>query len=607
MKKIFIFCFIFSVLNLYSSNWFEKNKKLSVVFSQEVWKYIEKANYYSDRGDFNLADLYLRKAKDKTEICEPFSPTNWPKGWPRNRDSLKYLQFATPTAYIYRIIGDFCLDRKYNKEAINYIEKYLSRCIIPDSEYYILLAEIYEKEGLFNYALNLYYEISKFIENKNYWGKDYSLKFIEGKIKKIMLSFIKPNIVILTCKFVGTPDFIKSDFMEIFENEIKKIKNINLISKNEFKKVLDEYGYIEESIEDYELSIACKTLNVDYCLRPTLAKIGESYVFGVDTFSVKRKNWFESYEYKTDNIRYLSNLIKRFVFEFQNLEIPSYLYLPENKFIWSFETDSLVTDLKMSKNGKKIIIGCESGSVYILNDKGGLIRKLSLPEKIINVSISPEGNYMAFFTLEGFIYFLSGRGSIIWKKNTGNLGRCIDISEEGRFIFYAVNRTVYYLDKNGEIFWSSDFPSIVTYIKITNDGDLTFIGTENGEFYCFRDDGNQIWKKTLNEKIVQIRNTENYVSIETENGNILIYDIKGNEILRFKYDQEIEFPTIIPEIVEILTGKNGKFLFFLSYDKKNLWKYQLKEKVSHVSSLPDGKMMIAVEGRNIFAFSINWK
>lgn len=606
MKK-FIFIYLFIILFGQCATWYEKNKELSVIFSDDVWKYIERANYYSNKGNNKNADIYLRKAKEKTENCEPFLPSDWPSGWPRNKESLKYLKYATPTAFIYRIIGDFCLDIGYTKEAIKYFEMYINNSIIPDANYYMLLAEIYEKEGMYSQAMNLYEALIKFIESKNYWGKDYALEFIEKKIKNISFILKKNRIIILLPTYIEIPPFVQSEFFDIFLNEVKNIKNINIIPRNDFEKVLNEQKFIEKDIEDEELAIAGKILNVDYVLKPSLTKIINTYILNVDVFSVNKGNWFEHYEYKTDDIKYIPNLIKRFVINFQGLDIPYQLYLPETKFLWSYETDSLITDLKISKNGKRVLVGCDSGSVYLLNEKGELIRNLKMPEKIVKVSIAPTGDYFAFFTLEGKLYFVSINGKILWIKKTGNYGRGIGISENGKFIVAGVDKNIFYIDRNGEIFWDAILPDFVSSLNIKKDAELVFIGTEKGELFCYKDDGNLNWKKDIKEKIVNIESSENYVCMETEKGKIYLFDLEGNEIKNFKVDEEIEFNIFNIELFDLISGKKGNFLYFLSYDKKGLWKYVLKERVTYLSSLPDGKFVFSVEGKNIFTFSIIWK
>ena len=88
---------------------------------------------------------------------------------------------------------------------------------------------------------------------------------------------------------------------------------------------------------------------------------------------------------------------------------------------------------------------------------------------------------------------------------------------------------------------------------------------------------------------------------------IYLCDLNGNEIKSFKNDEEINYNIFNPEIFDLISGKKGNFLFFLSYDKKSLWRYILRDRLTFLSSFPDGKFIVSVEGKNIYAFSIIWK
>ncbi|MCM8832939.1 MAG: PQQ-binding-like beta-propeller repeat protein, partial [Candidatus Omnitrophica bacterium] len=179
--------------------------------------------------------------------------------------------------------------------------------------------------------------------------------------------------------------------------------------------------------------------------------------------------------------------------------------------------------------------------------------------------------------------------------------------EEGKFIVAGIDQRIIYMDKKGEIFWELNLPEIVSFVDIKDDGSLVFIGTENGKLYCYKDDGNLNWGKDVNGSVIEIKSGENYICVETNTGMIYLYDLKGNELKRFKFDEEINFNIFSSEIFDLISGKKGNFLFFLSYDKKSLWRYLLKERVKFLSSLPDGKFIVSAEEKNILTFSIVWK
>jgi len=609
VKKIILlvgFLYLFTGY-CYSSEWFEKNKDLSVVFHENVWLYIENANKADNIGKWKDADLWLSKAEKKIEETRPFIAGSWPSGWPYDVKALKFLKYATPDAYLYRIIGDYAYSHKKTKEALDYYNRYIIHSIVPDTSYMAKVAEIYEKEGMLKDARIVYENISRVIESKNFHGTSFTLQDITRKIRNIDIKMKKCVLLLLDIYFGNIPDFIKGDFQKIFIDEITGMKNFSVISKKDFERALSAEKLTESDLQyPDELSTVGKALNTDYILRPSLTKIEGYYIFHIDVFDPQKKSWIDSYEYKTESYVYLPNLVKRFVSQFQGKDISDNLLLPETEFLWEYEADSPVTDLKLSDNGKRIIVGCESGGVYIFTPKGTILRRFKASEKVLKVAISPCGEYYGWGSLDGMVYFADAKG-IQWTEKTGNYIRDIDISQGGRFAVFGANNDVIFKDIKGETFWKERLPQWITKIKITADSHRIFAGMENGEYWCFSDEGNVLWKKNFNDRIVDIKTSENYNGVLTEKGKTFILDREGNELFNFESGKEIQYAASEPEIIRLMSGKKGKSFYFLSKDKSQLWEYNIREKINLIDALDNGGLIISIESKNIFAFRVIWK
>jgi len=609
VKKLILliaFICIFAVY-CYPSEWFEKNKELSVVFHKNVWLYIENANKEDNIGKWKEADLWLSKAEKKIEETRPFIAGSWPSGWPYDAEALVFLKYATPDAYLYRIIGDYAYSHKKTKEALDYYNRYIVHSIVPDTSYMAKVAEIYEKAGMLKDARIMYENISRVIEDKNFHGDVFTLQYLNRKIKNIDIKMKKCVLLPLDVFFGNIPDFIKGDFQKIFIDEITGMKNFSVVSKKDLERVLSEEKLTESDLQyPDELSTIGRALNVDYILRPSLTKIDEYYIFHIDVFDPQKKSWFDNYEYKTESYEYLLNLIKRFVSQFQGEDISENLLLPETEFLWEYEIDSPATDLKLSANGKRIIVGCENGSVYIFTSKGTVLRRFKTSEKVLKVAVSPCGEYYGWGSLDGMVYFADAKG-IKWTEKTGNYIRDIDISQGGRFTVFGINNDVIFKDIKGETFWKESLPQWITKIKITENSHRIFVGMENGEYWCFSDEGNALWKKNFNDKIVDINTSENYNGAVTAKGKTFILDSEGNEIFNFESGEKIQYATSEPEIIRLMSGKKGKCFYFLSKDKNQLWEYNIREKINFIDALDDGGLIISTESKNIFAFRIIWK
>jgi len=130
---------------------------------------------------------------------------------------------------------------------------------------------------------------------------------------------------------------------------------------------------------------------------------------------------------------------------------------------------------------------------------------------------------------------------------------------------------------------------------------------ENGEYWCFSDEGNVLWKKNLNNRIVDINAFENYNRAVTEQGKTFIIDNEGNDVFNFESGKEVQYAASEPEIIRLMSGKKGKYFYFLSHNKNQLWKYDIREKINFIDALDDGGLIISIEGKNIFAFRIIWR
>ena len=591
----------------YSSEWFDKNMELSVVFNANVWTHIENANKADNSGKLKEADQWLSKAEQKIEETRPFITESWPSNWPYNVKALAYLKYATPDAYLYRIIGDYAYSHKKAKEALNYYNKYITHSIIPDTTYMNKTAEVYETEGLLKDAKIMYANIQRVIDSKNFHGTSFSAQYLAKKIKNLDAQMKQMVILPLDVFYTNVPDFLKSDFQNIFINELSNMDNFSVISKSNVEKILTEKKLNDSDLQDVEeLSAIGKTLNINYILRPSLAKAGTFYIFLVDVFDPQKKVWFDSYEYKTESPIYLPNLIQRFTSGFQGELISDSLLLPEVEFVWEYEVDSPATDSKLSENGKRIIVGGEQGDVYILTAKGTVLKQFKSPDKVLKVAISPCGDYFAWGSLNGLVYFADIKG-IRWTEKTGNDIRAIDISNGGKFMVFGVNDEILFKDIKGETFWRERLPQWITKIAITNDSHRVFAGMENGEYWCFSDEGNLLWEKNFYNRIADIKSTQNYNGVITEKGETFILDNNGDAIFDFEAGKGVQYAASTPEIIKIMSGKNGNYLYFLSRDKNQLWEYSIREKVNFIEALADGTLITSIEGKNISAFRITWK
>ncbi len=610
-SKLAVILFIFMAFAAYPAAWFTQNTELSVVFPDKVWNEIRAASQADVGGQRDKADEHLRRAMTRTEQARPFHPANWPEGWPEDVGAMEFLRYASPEAYIFRIVGDFAAYHNRTKEALNYYDLYIKNSIIPHTDYMMKMADMLEADGMRGRSRMLLEEIYKSLESGNFHGTEYSLSRLNSSMRELDMKMKVSEIYIMDINFINVPDFVKPEFRNLLIEKIKGL-DVALISEDIFNRVLNEESIMRPDLKHVdELSRVGKIINADYMLRPSLIRHvpGGHYVFQVDVFDPRKASWFENYDYKTTDRSYLANMVSRFAYNFSGEDIPADLLLPVNRFFWNYEASGTVRDLAISRDGSRVVAGCETGSVYLLDGDGSQRSVFEIGEEIVSVAISPEGEHMAWMSLDGKLYFADSHNVIRWSANLRNQARGIDIASNGRFLVAGVNDKIFFKDSKGEVFWSATLSQWPTEIRISGDSRNIFVGMEGGAYRCFSDEGNLLWEKELGGRIMDIKvsETDRYNSVVTDMGRTFVFDRHGNEVLVFDMGQELPFSAFSEEVLRIVTGVRGGYVYFLSNEGRAIWRYDLRAKVNYARSLPDGSLVVTAEGRNISSFGIRWE
>ncbi|MCM8788248.1 MAG: WD40 repeat domain-containing protein [Candidatus Omnitrophica bacterium] len=613
MKKIFFRSLGVSILVpliAFGQSWYSRNSELKAIYPLNVWVCIEKAWQHHKAGNHRTEDMYLKKAEQLTLAAEPFDPKNWPSHWPRTQQALDILRYAPPSAYIYRIFGDYAMDHSRNKEAIKYLKMYLNRSYVPDATYLFTLGNILEADSLYPQAIGIYQELLECIHARNFHNQAPSVSSIQQKIRKLNAR-LEPQVVLaLDMKLQDLPDFL-SNSGSIFKEKLGSIdRNYAIVKDQVLNRILAEQKLTMREITDdiEERSRIIKLLNVQYILEPSLVKIENMYIFQVRVYKAGLKNPVETYEYRDENYEFLPEYFQRFVLEFQGKPIPDELLIPENSYQWAYETSDEITALAVAENGNRIISGCKDGRVYILTRGGGIYRVFRQQDEIVQVAISPEGNYCAWASIDGKIAMADGNKIIIEKK-VKNLVRAISIGEYGKFWAYAIDNKIYYLDAKGEVFWTRDLPDWVSSIKISQNCSWLIAGTASGDFFVYTSEGNLAWNMRFSGAVEKIHISPEigYASAGLKNNLIHLISIDGTEILKFTPGDNVRFLTFNQDIIDVLTGIWNQWYYFPDAERKRMWYFSIDKSVKAADAAMLRNFYVLAKGKSLLAYAVSWK
>jgi len=614
MKKILILAMMLILTavsgNLWCQSWYTQNTELRSIFPSNIWTCIEKARDYYNSGDMELTEKFLRKAEQLTLAAEPFNPKNWPSHWPRTQEAIDIIRYAPPSAYIYRILGDYAYERSRPKEAIKYIKMYLNLSYIPDAAYLYKLGNIFESEGLYSQAINTYQELLRCIDARNVHNRAPSLSTINQRIR-ILNARIEPQVVlILDMRLQDLPDYLQNAG-SVFKEKVSGLgKQYIVVSDQVLDKTLAEQILTRKDIinDIEERAKIASLLNVKYILEPFTVKIENMYIFQVRVYRAGQKDPVETYEYKSENYEFLPNFFERFFIQFQGEQIPDALLIPENSYQWTFETSDLVTDIAVSKNGNSIIAGCSDGRVYIFSRSGRIQGTFKEPDEIVRVAISPDGKFVAWASLGGRIC-LAENLRIVYQSKVKNLVRAISISENGKFWVYAINEKIFFLDKKGEVFWDRSVSDWVKNMRISADGNWVVAGTTTGQLVLYNGEGNIAWSKNLGSQIENIRFSPEIENISAcvKNNIVYVFSISGVETLRFTLGDDVRFLSFNQDILDSVCGIWNRWYYFPDKERKKIWYYQIDKSVRVADSASVVNFYSLGKGKNILTYNVIWK
>ncbi len=613
MKKILILIgLVFGIMTTVSicQSWYTLNSGLRVIYPSNVWTCIEKAKNYQSSGNNQLAEKFLRKAEQLTLAAEPFNPKNWPSHWPRTQEAIDIIRYAPPSAYIYRIFGDYARECSRPKEAIRYIKMYLNRSYIPDATYLYKLAGLLESEGLYTQAIDTYQELLQCIDARNFHNQAPSVSTIQQRVR-ILNARIEPQVVlILDMRMQDLPEYL-SDVESVFKGKTSILGKQYIVVKDQvLDRMLAEQNLTRKEIIDdlEERERIVKLLNVKYILEPFVVKIENMYIFQVRVYRAGQREPIEMYEYKNENYEFLPNFFQRFFLQFQDERIPEELLIPENLYQWTFETSDAVIDVAVSDNGNSIIAGCSDGRVYIFNRSGKLQRSFKESDEIVRVAISPDGRFAAWASLDGRICLAEG-SRIIYQTRVKNLVRAISIGENGKFWVYAVNEKIVFLDRKGETFWTRSASDWIKSIRISSDSNWVAVGTTAGELALYNGEGNLAWSKNLGSQIENIRfspEIEN-ISVCVKNNIVYVFSILGAETLKFTPGDDVRFLSFNQDILDSVNGIWNWWYYFPDRKRKNIWYYSVDKSVKAADSASTAKFYVLGRGKNLLAYTVIWK
>lgn len=303
----------------------------------------------------------------------------------------------------------------------------------------------------------------------------------------------------------------------------------------------------------------------------------------------------------------------------------------EVKETWKFQTDEIVRDVAISKDGEFAVVGSADRNVYFLNKQGELIWRYEAKHSIESVFLSEE-NVVAG-SRDKNIYFFDLKGKLLWKyPTTGNIWKVV-ISEDGNFVlgatdtkklhlltkegkliedfeseerisdfavsenaerivFGSYDKTIYFIDKKGNLLWDFEIGGVVDCIALTKNAENIIIGANDRNIYYLNKEGKLQWKHSPRSRIWVISFSDDRIIAGLDSkaialnkrGEVLwqhlteLYDVKGVDISANNYTA--------------IGSRQNKVRFF-NEKGEILWEFKIEKWIENVAISKNGECIIA--------------
>ncbi|MFQ6087801.1 MAG: WD40 repeat domain-containing protein [Candidatus Methanofastidiosia archaeon] len=277
----------------------------------------------------------------------------------------------------------------------------------------------------------------------------------------------------------------------------------------------------------------------------------------------------------------------------ENRKWGAVVLLDENgEEIWRYETGN-VSALVMTPDASYIVASGSfkdrqiNGVVYMFDREGEKLWDYEVEGKVLSISVSRDGDYVAVGSNDGRLYFFDKEGELLWDYNAGSDVGAVTITLDNHVV--ALSSYLCFFDKDGNVIWSFDVPNTSYFneeLAITPDGERIVVGINY--LLLFDRNGNLLWNTgNIITDTVSISSNGDYIATEKlrmglspipQSISISIFDKEGNELWNYDVRDNI-LSTAISEdgrYVAVSAG-NGYTSFFDNFKAMEEYKENKKE------------------------------
>lgn len=172
-------------------------------------------------------------------------------------------------------------------------------------------------------------------------------------------------------------------------------------------------------------------------------------------------------------------------------------YNDKGNVLWTQDCHKPVNSVAISSSGSLVVVGSSNNKAYMLTRNGEIRWEFSAQSPVLFVFTSNDGEFS--YALEytnltnNAFHEISDRGGELSCNNYTQRIIDISITDDGRYVAIGFsNGYVYFTDKNGNQLWRQGLSGPIASVKVSGDGSLVYATTADKALHVLNKKGAEI-------------------------------------------------------------------------------------------------------------------
>lgn len=210
---------------------------------------------------------------------------------------------------------------------------------------------------------------------------------------------------------------------------------------------------------------------------------------------------------------------------------------------WDFKTRGKVVSVSLSNNGEYMAIASDNGIINIAKNKGDMGEKVRSMAAGGVTSVKVAGDYSLMLTgdTQDYMRLYDNAGKKKCEYKTGGDVNGVDMSADKKYIAGASNdNNVYVLDDECGLISNYYTGGPALDVAISPDGEYIVAGSENQKVYVFTPQGKKLYEYDTSAAVYSVTVTnDGDVGVGCADGNMYIFN-SGNQKWKYSATRAIE-------------------------------------------------------------------